>query len=158
MSSGWVILSGIAVAVIGLVSAVWVATLTRRASPYDSMVKRVSAQDDRIDELQEQVDNLRATVGQAQDEVRAARDEAHEARNAAEQSLEESIAWADHHMDVVGVVAALHHPWPQVPRALQHRLADADYPSVPIIPTDAVPDPADDGQDKDPTTTGDEAP
>ena len=151
MSSGWAVLSGIVVAIIGLVSAVWVATLTRRASPYDSMVKRVSDQDDRIDELEAKIDALRTAVGQAQDEVRDAREEAHQARNAAEAALDENVAWADHHMSVIGVVAALHRPWPRVPRPLQHRIADADYPSLPIIPTDAVPDPADDGQPSDVT-------
>lgn len=136
MSSGWAILSGIVVAIIGLLSAVWVATLTRRASPYDSMVKRVADQDDRIDELQAQVDALRTEVGSARDDARASRDDAHEARNAAEQAVDENVAWADHHFAVVGAVATLRHAWPVVPRTLQHRISRDDYPDVPIVPAE----------------------
>lgn len=152
--SGWAAAAGgIIVALITAIASLWVASITRHASPYDAMVKRVSDQDDRIDELQEKVDLLRTEVGKAQDDARASRADAHEARNAAEAALDENVAWTDHHLEVVHSVAALRRPWPQVPHSLQHRLAHTDYPAVPIVPTDAVPDPADDGQDDDPTTT-----
>lgn len=109
-------------------------------APYDQLSARVV-------HLESQVDALRA-------EVRQAKDEAHESRNAAEQAVSENVAWADHHLSVVEVVAAVRRPWPVVPKALRHRITDSDYPSVPLVEDPApVPDPADDGQDEDPTTT-----
>ena len=117
-----------------------------RDAPYGDMVQQIKDARDRMDIMQGQIDTLRG-------EVRQAKDEAHESRNAAEQAVSENVAWADHHLSVVEVVAAVRRPWPVVPKALRHRITDSDYPSVPLVEDPApIPDPADDGQDTDPTT------
>ena len=124
-----------------------------RDAPYGDMVAELKDTRQELKDTRTRMDGMQKQIDDLRGDVRQAKDEAHESRNAAEQAVAENVAWADHHLSVVEVVAAVRRPWPAVPQALRHRLADTDYPSVPIVEGPApIPDPPDDGQ-TDPTTT-----
>ena len=123
-----------------------------RDAPYGDMVAELKDTRQELKDTRTRMDGMQKQIDDLRGDVRQAKDEAHESRNAAEQAVAENVAWADHHLSVVEVVAAVRRPWPEVPKALRHRLADTDYPSVPLVEGPApIPDPADDGQ-TDPTT------
>ena len=119
--------------------AAWAGRRGSRDSPYEALAKRVTDQEDRITELTQLVDTLR-------DEVREARASAREHQSLADTAVIENIAWADHHLEVMTVVAMTTGPWPRIPHELRHRISPEDYPTVPLAPR-----PPDDGQDEDPT-------
>lgn len=121
-SAAWTLLGS----VLAMIGTVAVAVISARQSRRNSVTAPYDALAERVVKLEGQIDSLRA-------EVQAAKTDAHESRAAAEQAVAENIAWVEHHLDVVGTVAAIHRPWPTVPGILRHRLSDLDYPPVPVL-------------------------
>ncbi|WP_122262248.1 hypothetical protein [Ornithinimicrobium cerasi] len=117
-----------------------------RTAPYAEMYAELRDARERMDRQDETIRALR-------EEVAEVRSTARDAHHVAEQAIAENAELVDYTLATArGVAAGTVPPWLPIPYTLRHRLTEADLPLVPPAPTDAVPDPADDGQDRDHTT------